>query len=92
MVNRQKELDTPLSYGIIIGEILEEERKKKEQLMSDKIELRVTMDRDLFNEIRTAILARYLSHGSVNGLADSFLARFVEKVDAGLTEWEVKKK
>ena len=60
--------------------------------MNDKIELRVVMDRALFNEIRTAILARYLAHGSISGLADSFLARFVEKVDAGMTEWEVKKK
>jgi len=58
----------------------------------DKISLHITMERDLFNQIRTAILARYLSHGSINGLADSFLARFVEKVDAGDTVWEVKKK
>ena len=58
----------------------------------DKVEIRIVMTRELFSQIRSAVLARYISHGSINGLADSFLARFVEKVDAGQTEWEVKKK
>lgn len=59
---------------------------------ADNVEIRITMTRELFGQIRTAVMARYMSHGSINGLADSFLARFVEKVDAGEKEWEVKKK
>lgn len=64
----------------------------KNKQSADKVEIRISMSRELFGQIRTAVLARYLSHGSINGLADSFLARFVEKVDAGEKEWEVKKK
>lgn len=57
-----------------------------------QVELRVVMDRALYEEIRTAVLVRALAHGGINGLADSFLGRFVEKIDAGETVWNVQKK
>ena len=61
-------------------------------LNPNNVQLRVVMSRDLFREIRTAVMARLLSNGGATGLADSFLARFVEKVDAGETVWNVQKK
>ncbi len=57
----------------------------------DNVEIRITMSRELFSELSTAVMVRAMS-GAAFGLLDSFLARFVEKVDDGVKEWEVKRK
>lgn len=60
--------------------------------MSDNVEIKIVMSRELFEAIRSNVLVRALSYGGLTGLADSFLGTFVQKVDEGASEWNVQRK